>query len=48
LVEQRVDIALELASRCIVMERGKIVHEATSQDYLDAAIDIGDMMGLGR
>ena len=48
LVEQRVDIALELASRCIVMDRGRIVHDAASQDYRDAAIDIGDMMGLGR
>jgi branched-chain amino acid transport system ATP-binding protein len=48
LVEQRVDIALELASRCIVMDRGRIVHDATSQDYLDAAIDIAEMMGLGR
>jgi branched-chain amino acid transport system ATP-binding protein len=48
LVEQRVDIALELASRCIVMDRGRIVHDATSQDYLGATIDIGDMMGLGR
>jgi branched-chain amino acid transport system ATP-binding protein len=48
LVEQRVDIALELASRCVVMDRGRIVHDATSQHYRDAAIDIGDMMGLGR
>src|SRR6185369_3544632 len=46
LVEQRIDIALELASRCIVMDRGRIVHDAPSQDYRDVAIDIGDMMGL--
>jgi branched-chain amino acid transport system ATP-binding protein len=48
LVEQRVDIALELASRCVVMDRGRIVHDAASQDYLDAAVDLSDVMGLGR
>jgi branched-chain amino acid transport system ATP-binding protein len=48
LVEQRVDIALELAGRCIVMDRGCIVQDASSRDYRSGAIDIGDMMGLGR
>jgi branched-chain amino acid transport system ATP-binding protein len=48
LVEQRVDIALELASRCIVMDRGRIVRDAPSGDYRSGAIDIGDLMGLGR
>ena len=48
LVEQRVDIALDLAGRCIVMDRGCIVQDASSRDYRSGAIDIGDMMGLGR
>jgi branched-chain amino acid transport system ATP-binding protein len=48
LVEQRVDIALDLAGRCIVMDRGCIVQDASSRDYQSGAIDIGDMMGLGR
>jgi len=48
LVEQRVDIALDLASRCIVMDRGRIVRDAPSRDYRSGAIDMGDMMGLGR
>jgi len=48
LVEQRVDIALDLASRCIVMDRGSIVRDAPSSDYRSGTIDIGDMMGLGR
>lgn len=48
LVEQRVDIALDLASRCIVMDRGSIVRDAPSSDYRNGAIDIGDMMGLSR
>jgi branched-chain amino acid transport system ATP-binding protein len=30
LVEQRVDIALELSSRCVIMDRGRIVHEGDS------------------
>ena len=48
LVEQRVDIALDLASRCIVMDRGNIVRDAPSNDYRSGTIDIGDMMGLAR
>jgi branched-chain amino acid transport system ATP-binding protein len=48
LVEQRVDIALDLASRCIVMDRGAIVSDAPSGDYRTGAVDIGDMMGLSR
>ena len=48
LVEQRVDIALDLASRCIVMDRGSIVRDAPSSDYRNGAIDIGDMMGLNH
>ena len=30
LVEQRVDVALEIASRCLVMDRGRIVHDGSS------------------
>src|SRR5206468_5087190 len=48
LVEQRVDIALDLASRCIVMDRGRIVRDAPSSDYRTGAIDIADTMGLER
>jgi branched-chain amino acid transport system ATP-binding protein len=48
LVEQRVDVALDLASRCIVMDRGTIVRDAPSNDYRAGVIDIGHMMGLSR
>lgn len=48
LVEQRIDIALDLASRCIVMDRGKIVRDSSSEDYRNGTIDIGGMMGLAR
>jgi branched-chain amino acid transport system ATP-binding protein len=46
LVEQRVDIALDLASRCIVMDRGTIVGDARSEDYRNGRIDVTEMMGL--
>jgi branched-chain amino acid transport system ATP-binding protein len=48
LVGQRIDIALDLASRCIVMDRGKIVRDSNSEDYRNGTIDIGGMMGLAR
>jgi branched-chain amino acid transport system ATP-binding protein len=48
LVEQRIDIALDLASRCIVMDRGRIVRDSSSEDYRNGTIDIGGMMGLER
>jgi branched-chain amino acid transport system ATP-binding protein len=48
LVEQRVDIALDLARRCIVMDRGSIVSDGPSEDYRSGAIDLAEMMGLGR
>jgi branched-chain amino acid transport system ATP-binding protein len=46
LVEQRIDIALDLASRCIVMDRGSVVSDATSSDYRTGLIDIAETMGL--
>jgi branched-chain amino acid transport system ATP-binding protein len=48
LVEQRVDIALDLASRCIVMDRGRIVSSASSEDYRSGIVNVADIMGLGR
>ncbi len=44
LVEQRIDIALDISSRCIVMERGKIVREGASADMSE--LDMGSLMGL--
>src|SRR5262249_12676963 len=37
LVEQNIDLALELADRCMVMEKGSIVHEGTPEDFRDEA-----------
>jgi branched-chain amino acid transport system ATP-binding protein len=33
-VEQHAELALSLASRAVVMERGRIVHQATSAELL--------------
>jgi branched-chain amino acid transport system ATP-binding protein len=30
LVEQRVDIALDICNRCLIMDRGRIVHDGAS------------------
>ena len=47
LVEQRVDIALRVASRVIIMERGRIAHQSTS-DELSAGggMQLAELMGL--
>jgi branched-chain amino acid transport system ATP-binding protein len=47
LVEQRVDIALDLSSRCLVMDRGAVVHEGTGEEFRRGELDIAELMGLG-
>jgi branched-chain amino acid transport system ATP-binding protein len=46
LVEQRVDIALRLSSRCVVMDRGRIVHQAQSAELQREGFDWAALMGL--
>jgi branched-chain amino acid transport system ATP-binding protein len=46
LVEQRVDIALDLASRCLIMDRGRIVHEGPSASLRENEKRLGQLMGL--
>jgi branched-chain amino acid transport system ATP-binding protein len=46
LVEQRVDIALELSNRCIVMDRGRCVHEGASAELVRDQARIASLMGL--
>jgi len=48
LVEQRVDIALELSHRCIVMDRGRSVFEGGSADLARDESRIAALMGLGH
>ncbi len=46
LVEQRVDIALDLASRCLIMDRGRVVHEGSSASLRENEKRLGQLMGL--
>lgn len=48
LVEQRVDIALELSDRCIVMDRGRCVHECASATLARDEAQLARLMGLGH
>ena len=46
LVEQRVDIALELSNRCVVMDRGRSVFEGPSAQLADDEAGLTALMGL--
>ena len=48
LVEQRVDIALELSHRCVVMDRGRLVYEGASEQLSVDHGRIAALMGLGH
>ena len=48
LVEQRVDIALELSNRCVVMDRGRTVFEGPSDTLLQDEARLAALMGLGH
>ncbi len=48
LVEQRVDIALELSNRCVVMDRGRSVFEGPSDALLQDEARLTALMGLGH
>jgi branched-chain amino acid transport system ATP-binding protein len=48
LVEQRVDIALDLSHRCIVMDRGRTVFEGDSDKLAGDDGRIAALMGLGH
>jgi branched-chain amino acid transport system ATP-binding protein len=48
LVEQRVDIALDLSHRCLVMDRGRIVHESRSEALAGDEAELAALMGLGE
>lgn len=48
LVEQRIDIALDLSTRCIVMDRGRIAHQGASSEFKNEANDLAQLLGLGH
>lgn len=47
LVEQRVDIALDLADRYAIMDRGRIVEQGETTDLRQRQDELPAMMGLG-
>jgi branched-chain amino acid transport system ATP-binding protein len=48
LVEQRVEIALDLSHRCIVMDRGSIVFEGSSAALKDDVAQLVRFMGINE
>jgi branched-chain amino acid transport system ATP-binding protein len=48
LVEQRVDIAFDLARRCLVMDRGRVVYDGPSSDLREDEKRLGQLMGLAE
>jgi branched-chain amino acid transport system ATP-binding protein len=46
LVEQRIDVALELSSRCLVMDRGRFVHEGDSAGLRRDPRRMAELLGL--
>jgi branched-chain amino acid transport system ATP-binding protein len=46
LVEQRVDIALDLSSRCVVMDRGRVVHQGKSAELAGDEERLTELIGL--
>lgn len=46
LVEQRIDVALALSSRCLVMDRGRFVHDGDSAVLRGNPERLGDLLGL--
>ena len=46
LVEQILDVALELADRCFVMDRGRFVHEATADELANNTEILHSLLGL--
>jgi len=48
LVEQRVDIALDLSERCLVMDRGQCVFNGRSDELLNDEARVAALMGLSH
>ena len=46
LVEQRIEVALDISTRCLVMERGRIVHEEASAALRAHPERVSALMGL--
>jgi branched-chain amino acid transport system ATP-binding protein len=46
IVEQRVDLALELTDRCLVMDRGQIVADAPSAQLAEQEWMLSSIIGI--
>jgi branched-chain amino acid transport system ATP-binding protein len=46
LVEQRIDLALELSTRCIVMDRGRAVYQGASAKLAESEEELSRLLGL--
>ena len=46
LVEQIIDVALELSHRCLVMERGQIVHRASADELRKNPAQVQALLGF--
>ena len=46
LVEQSIDVALDLSTRCLIMDRGRIVHDGPSAALREDPDTIAKLMGL--
>lgn len=46
LVEQRVDVVLELSSRCLIMDRGRVIHQAASPFLRENPDQLARLIGL--
>jgi branched-chain amino acid transport system ATP-binding protein len=46
LVEQSIDVALDLSTRCLIMDRGRIVHDGPSANLREDPDTIARLMGL--
>jgi len=48
LVEQRIEVALDLAERYIVMDRGRVVRDGATADLRERKDELPGFMGLGQ
>jgi len=48
LVEQRIEVALDLAERYVVMDRGRVVQDGATADLRERKDELPGLMGLGQ
>jgi len=48
LIEQRVDLALQLSDRFVIMDRGRISYSASSESFRARSVELPELMGLSQ